>query len=80
MFKHIHNETVSHWLFFRHNNDNRFKIQSHAERNRTMKKIIVLTLVFALLAVTAIPALAAGGTQSRNGRGSGNEYGPTRRW
>jgi len=40
-----------------------------------MKKIVVLTLVFALLAVTAVPALAAGGTQSRNGRGGGNEYG-----
>ena len=40
-----------------------------------MKKIVVLTLVFALLAITAVPALAAGGIQSRNGRGGGNEYG-----
>jgi len=40
-----------------------------------MKKFFVLTLVLALLAVTVIPALAAGGAPAGNGRGGGGGTG-----
>jgi len=40
-----------------------------------MKKIIVLTLVLALLSITAVPALAAGRAHVRNGQSAGGEVG-----
>jgi hypothetical protein len=40
-----------------------------------MKKIVVLALVLALLAISAVPALAAGRAHAKNGQIAGNEYG-----
>ena len=40
-----------------------------------MKKIVVLALVLALLAISAVPALASGRAHSKNGQIARNEYG-----
>jgi hypothetical protein len=49
----------------------KFKPSLPIERNQIMKKLIVLTLVLSLLAITIVPAFAAASTPARIKRGGG---------